>query len=315
MNNFSKLKEVDMLPLSNDYVFKRIFGKGGNEKILKSLLEAILRIEIQKIEIKNPEIPKETIDEKLSILDIKAEINDNTIIDIELQVGNTTAIERRLIVYNAKLIAGEIKVSEKYQKAKDTIVICIINDNVVKRNAYLSLAMLKYEETEEIRYVNMEYEKEEEYLTEMVKYYIIELPKFKKKPKVADLLEKWLYVIGGDRKMMEECKKENEEIKEAVEQLTQMSADEYERELYEIRERSRLTYNTEIYEARRQGEAKGKEEGVKEGIEKGEKESKLKIAKKLLERKMSTQEIAEITGLKEEEIEKLKDNQKIGYTN
>ena len=308
VNNFSKLKEVDMLPLSNDYVFKRIFGKGGNEKILKSLLEAILRIEIQKIEIKNPEIPKETINEKLSILDIKAEINDNTIIDIELQVGNTTAIERRLVVYNAKLIAGEIKVSEEYKKAKDTIVICIINDNVVKRNAYLSLAMLKYEKTEEIRYVNMGYEKEEEYLTDMVKYYIIELPKFKKKkPKVADLLEKWLYVIGGDRKMMEECKKENEEIKEAVEQLRQMSADEYERELYEIRERSRLTYNTEMNEARRKG--------LEEGIEKGEKESKSKIAKKLLERKMSTKEIAEITGLKEEEIEKLKDNKKIGYTN
>ena len=301
MNNFSELKEVDMLPLSNDYVFKRIFGKGGNEKILKSLLEAILRIEIQKIEIKNPEIPKETINEKLSILDIKAEINDNTIIDIELQVGNTTAIEKRLVVYNAKLIAGEIKVSEEYKKAKDTIVICIINDNVVKRNAYLSLAMLKYEKTEEIRYVNMGYEKEEEYLTDMVKYYIIELPKFKKKkPKVADLLEKWLYVIGGDRKMMEECKKENEEIKEAVEQLRQMSEDEYERELYEIRERSRLTYNTEMNEARRKG--------LEEGIEKGEKESKLKIAKKLLERKMSTKEIAEITGLKEEEIEKLKDN-------
>ena len=301
VNNFSKLKEVDMLPLSNDYVFKRIFGKGGNEKILKSLLEAILRIEIQKIEIKNPEIPKETINEKLSILDIKAEINDNTIIDIELQVGNTTAIEKRLVVYNAKLIAGEIKVSEEYKKAKDTIVICIINDNVVKRNAYLSLAMLKYEKTEEIRYVNMGYEKEEEYLTDMVKYYIIELPKFKKKkPKVADLLEKWLYVIGGDRKMMEECKKENEEIKEAVEQLRQMSADEYERELYEIRERSRLTYNTEMNEARRKG--------LEEGIEKGEKESKLKIAKKLLERKMSTKEIAEITGLKEEEIEKMKDN-------
>ena len=59
---------------------------------------------------------------------------------------------------------------------------------------------------------------------------------------------KRIYVIGGDRKMMEECKKENEEIKEAVEQLTQMSADEYERELYEIRERSRLTYNTEMNE-------------------------------------------------------------------
>ena len=299
MSNLNKLKEVDMLPLSNDYVFKRIFGKGGNERILKSLLEAILKININKIEVRNPEIPKEAIDEKLSILDIKAEINENTIVDIELQVGNTTAIERRLIVYNAKLIAGDIKVSEEYKNVKDTIIICIINDNIIKRNAYLSLAMLKYEKTEEIRYVNMGYESEEEYLSKMLKYYIIELPKFKKKkPKVADLLEKWLYVIGGDQKMMEECKKENDEIKEAVEQLKEMSADEYERELYEIRERSRMTYNTEMNEARRKG--------IKEGIKKGEEESKLKIAKKLLEKKMAIIEIAEITGLKEEEIEKLK---------
>ena len=70
LNQLKNLKEVNMLPLSNDYVFKRIFGKGGNEKILKSLLEAILKINIQKIEVKNPERPKETIDEKLSILDI-----------------------------------------------------------------------------------------------------------------------------------------------------------------------------------------------------------------------------------------------------
>ena len=291
LNQSKNLKEVDMLPLSNDYVFKRIFGKGGNEKILKSLLEAILKINIQKIEVKNPEIPKEAIDEKLSILDIKAEINENTIIDVELQVGNTTSIERRLVVYNAKLIAGEIKVSEKYQKAKDTIVICIINDNVVKRNAYLSLAMLKYEKTEEIRYVNMGYEKEEEYLTDMVKYYIIELPKFKKKkPKVADLLEKWLYVIGGDQKMIEECKNDNEEIKEAVKQLTEMSADEYERELYEIRERSRLTYNTEMNEAKRKGIAEGKNEEKRE------------IAKKMKEEGLDIKLIQKITNLSEEEI-------------
>ena len=92
------------------------------------------------------------------------------------------------------------------------------------------------------------------------------LPKFKKKKlRVADLLEKWLYVIGGDKKMMEEYKNENEEIKEAVKQLKEMSADEYERELYEIRERSRLTYNTEMYEARRKGLEEGKTKGLAEG--------------------------------------------------
>ena len=133
MNNSEKTKKVDILPLSNDYVFKRIFAKGGNERILKSLLEAILEIEIQKIEIKNPEIPKESIKEKLSILDIKAEINGNIMLDIEMQVGNTTAIDKRLVVYSSKLVAGDIKVSEKYPDAKNTIVICITTDNILKR--------------------------------------------------------------------------------------------------------------------------------------------------------------------------------------
>ena len=298
LNNLKNVKEVEMLPLSNDYVFKRIFGKGGNEKILKSLLEAILKIHIQKIEVKNPEIPKETIDEKLSILDIRAEINENTIIDIEMQVGNTTAIDRRLVVYNAKLIAGDIKISEEYKNVKDTIVICILNDAIIERNAYLSLAMLKYEKTEDIRYVDMGYEREEQYLTKMTKYYIIELPKFKKKkPKVADLLEKWLYVIGGDQKMIEECKNDNEEIKEAVKQLKEMSADEYERELYEIRERSRLTYNTEMNEARRKG--------IEEGEKRGEKQEKEKIAKKMKEEGLDIELIKKITNLTEEEINSL----------
>ena len=173
LSNLNKLKEVDMLPLSNDYVFKRIFGRGGNERILKSLLEAILKINIQKIVVKNSEIPKETIDEKLSILDVRAEINKDTIVDIEMQVGNTTAIDRRLVVYNAKLITGDIKISTEYKDAKDTIVICIVNDMIIKRNAYLSLAMLKYEETEDIRYVDMGCKEEEQYLTKMSKYYRI----------------------------------------------------------------------------------------------------------------------------------------------
>ena len=154
--------------------------------------------------------------------------------------------------------------------------------------------MLKYEKTEDIRYVDMGYEQEEQYLTKMTKYYIIELPKFKKKkPKVADLLEKWLYVIGGDQKMIEECKNDNEEIKEAVKQLKEMSADEYERELYEIRERSRLTYNTEMAEARRKGEKIGEKKRNKE------------IAKKMKKEGIETKLIQKITNLTEEEIKAL----------
>ena len=94
----------------------------------------------------------------------------------------------------------------------------------------------------------------------MVSYYIIELTKLKEnKPRTADLLEKWLLIIGGDVEMMEKCKKEEGEIKEAIEQLEEMSADEKEREIYEQREKSRLIYNTEMNAPRR----KGLEEGEK----------------------------------------------------
>ena len=120
----------------------------------------------------------------------------------------------------------------------------------------------------------------------------------KKHPKIADRLEKWLYVIGGNEEKMEEYKKEDGEIKEAIEQLEEMSADENERYLYELRERGRLMYNTEIAEA--------KSTGREEGIQVGKTEEKIEIAKKLLNKGVSIKDIAEITDLTEEEIEKLK---------
>ena len=306
MENKKKEQKVDMLPLTSDYVFKRIFSKGGNERILKSLLEAILEIKIQKIEVKNPEIPKETIKEKLSVLDIKAEINENIILDIEMQVGNTTAIDKRLVVYSSKLVSGDIKVAEEYLDAKNTIVICITTDNILKRNAYMSVARLKFEETQEKRYVNMGYEKEEN-LTDMVSYYIIELTKLKEnKPRTADLLEKWLLIIGGDAEMMEKCRKEEGEIKEAIEQLEEMSADEKEREIYEQREKGRLIYNTEMNEARRKGLEEGKKLGEKIGEKNGKKEKTVEIAKKLLEKNIDIEIIIETTGITKEELETLK---------
>ncbi len=97
--------------------------------------------------------------------------------------------------------------------------------------------------------------------------------------------------------MIEECKNDNEEIKKAVDQLTEMSADEYERELYEIRERSRLTYNTEMNEAKRKGLAAGKAEGKAE--------EKKEIAKKMKEKGLDIELIQELTNLTKDEINSL----------
>ena len=49
------------LQLTNDYIFKRLFSKKGNEDILKDLLEGILEIPIKEVEVMQ-EVELERVD-------------------------------------------------------------------------------------------------------------------------------------------------------------------------------------------------------------------------------------------------------------
>ena len=61
-----------------DYVFKRIFGSIGSENITKRFLEAVTKEKITEIKLDcNPITEKDLYDDKLSILDIKAKLNNN----------------------------------------------------------------------------------------------------------------------------------------------------------------------------------------------------------------------------------------------
>lgn len=72
---------------TNDFFFKKIFGSVGSEKITKSLLEAILKIEITAIDLdKNPITEKELLDDKLGVMDIRLEINGNIVLTDKIKV-------------------------------------------------------------------------------------------------------------------------------------------------------------------------------------------------------------------------------------
>ena len=121
-NKQTTQNEQKRLELTNDYVFKRIFAKPENNQELKEFVEAILDIEIKKIEVKNPEITKNYADEKLGILDIRATIDDDKILDVEMQVSNVYTFVNRNIGYGARLIAEDTRVSEKYEGLKKFII-------------------------------------------------------------------------------------------------------------------------------------------------------------------------------------------------
>ena len=256
------------LPLTNDYVFKKVFAKAGNEEILKDFLESILEIKIQKIEVKNPELPKDLIDKKAGILDIKAELNESQICDIEIQVANEKNIEHRSTYYMSKLIAEQLNKKEEYNKLKKTIVINLLNFNYYKRNSYHQIAHMKFENTKEEKYVDMGYTKEDELATEDIEMHFIEIPKFiKKNCGINTKLEQWLWLLTGKGEKVEMAEKENKKIKKAIEILEEMSMDEKEWELYQSRKMAEIDYNSGIASAREEG----REEGEKAGIKKGEK--------------------------------------------
>ena len=177
-------------PLLNDYIFKRTFTKDNPNGILRDLLEAVLKVKIKNVQVLNAEIPKDILDEKSSILDIRAELDNKKIVDIEMQVNNEGNIDKRSSLYMSKNISTQLKIDEEYKELKASIVINILNFNRYKRNSYHSVAHMKFEQTRKEEFVDLGYKNEEDMATDVLEMHFIELPKFiKKNPEAKTKLE------------------------------------------------------------------------------------------------------------------------------
>lgn len=307
---FPKPSLNDKLDLKQDYVFKRIFSKPENNEALKDLLEAILNIKIKTIQVKNPELPKNYSLEKLGILDIRAYVNNDTILDIEMQMHNVSTIVHRNISYSSKIIAEQLQVNEDYMLLKKFISINFLGENLLNRDTYHSIVHLKFEDIEPEKYVEMNYDKQQDVLTNLIEFHYIELKKFlKKNPEICDKLNQWLYLLCGKGDKIKMISKDNKSIEKVTKELEEMSMDENERlEAYKAR-LAEWEYNYTMAKEKAdgiaEGEAKGEARGIAQGIKAGKLEKQKEIAKNMKNKGMDNQSIAELTGLSLEEIEKI----------
>jgi predicted transposase/invertase (TIGR01784 family) len=73
-----------------DYAFKYVFGRESTVPILADLLDGVLDTppehRILDLELLNPFNPKEALDDKLSILDIKARDHSGRQFNVEMQM-------------------------------------------------------------------------------------------------------------------------------------------------------------------------------------------------------------------------------------
>ena len=284
------MKNVKTLSPKLDVVFQALFGEVGNESITKGFLETILERKIDSIDLsRNPILRREFKDEKLGVLDIIAKLDKDEICNIELQIVDKKNIIERILYYWSRLYSRQIKSGEDYKILQKAIVILITD--------------FKIENLEELDYhsrwkIMEDKQGKKIILTQKLEIDIIELPKIIGKEKEQDNLLDWLYFLENPKsERVTEKMKENENLKEAVKKLDNLSEDERMQRIADLRQKAIMDEKA-IYE-------KGLEVGIEKGIMEGSQKEKIEIAKKMLELKIDKETIAEATGLTEQEIEKI----------
>ena len=103
----------------------------------------------------------------------------------------------------------------------------------------------------------------------------------------------------------------NKVLRQVRRELNYLTGSEAVRRMEELREKWEMDdiaiKNRALEEGRAEGRMAGMAEGRIAGRTEGERMQKIEIAKKLLAKKIEIKEIAEITGLSEEEIKKIKE--------
>lgn len=308
---------MDKISPRVDIAFKKIFGVEENKDLLISLINSIVAKDDQVLGVTllNPYNSKNFRQDKLSILDIKAEGVDGKRFNIEIQISDEADYDKRALYYWAKLYTEQLKVAEDYATLSKAIGIHILN--------FTSIPAVK-------KYHNVFHITEKDsgllYFKDL-ELHTIELKKFSSNSseelsdliaKVKNSLDMWVtFLTRHDLLKVDSLPQglNDDNLKKAITVLNVMNFSDEEREAYEEHLKwLRIEANT-----LKKAEARGKAEGLVEGEAKGKAEGiiegEIKKAKamaiKMLQKGKSLEEVSEFTGLSAAAIKQLDDTGRI----
>ena len=220
----------------NDFIFKKVFGEKGNEDILISFINAVLKrtkkekiVELEIID--NKQLTKELILDKTGIIDVRAKTSNGENIDIEVQLTDQGNMDKRTLFYWGKMYLENIKQGQDYTSLEKVITINILDFEFLGTETYQSSFHL-WEDIEK-----------DYMLTDVVEIHFLELPKFRKK-KDKDYrendIERWLMFLEKDisETTLKELISLDTAIEKAEQKIEYLSSDEEAMRIYYERERS-----------------------------------------------------------------------------
>ena len=269
MDNRTQTLKIDytmLMDLRIDYAFKVLFTK-GDPRLLISLLNAIFANKkinrvIKSLSIKNPFLDKESADDKLSILDIRAELDDGTTILIELHMYGLGELKAKTIRSWARAFGEDLEVGSGYTSQPPTIAIAFTNGAVEP----IEKPKNQQADVNKIHRLCMIMDYEDfSVFTDAMELHYIDMKAFAKAVNEADSISindtdeamfiKWLSVITqkeiNNKAIIENACQDEEEILMAVTALQRQSEDKIIRQAYQRRKDEIYFYNKERADDRR----------------------------------------------------------------
>ncbi len=288
-----------------DIAFKKIFGVEENSDILISLLNSIVseKDQIDQIELLNPYNERNFKKDKLSVLDIKARNkHTKTYFLIEMQFAEELHYPKRGLYSWARVYSNQLASGMNYGDLRRTIAIHILNFTFIdysKEQGWTQSAPNKYHHCFVMcdKTTRLEIYKD-------IEIHTIELNKFdgiqdtevdKLMLRVKSMLDTWVTILTKYDLLNINCLPDKialPEIHKALQVMHEMQLNKKEREIYNSH-LDFLRLEEGAFAAR-----------FEKGVTKGKIEEKIKIAKKLIAKGFMAQEIAEITDLSLEEVQK-----------
>ena len=284
-----------------DWAVKRMLRDKANFAVLEGLVTVLIGTPIKILEILESEGNQENATDKFNRVDIKAKTEQGEIIIVEVQLTRQLYYLQRMLYGVSKAITEHIEIGDKYDKVKKVYSINILYFDLGQGDDYLyhGKTVFKGVHTGDLLKVNTREQDEikmrvpEDVFPE---YFIIRINNFN--DVATTPIEEWIDYLKNGR-IKEDTVTPG--LQEARKKLQYMSMNEKERHAYEAHMDDIMVQNDVLDTAKMEGREEGRAEGRAEGI----KENTLAIARKMKAGGMSAATISEITGLSEEDIERL----------
>lgn len=263
--------QADVLPPSDDRVFKLLLTSPKAKEALMNLISAIIGRRVVDVTIHANELPAEDTHEKGERFDVNCTIDDGTQVNIEMQAwpmeedagGLFLNLKWRGVYYLTDMHASQYgKGVERYDRMAQSYQITFCTYTIFQGlSSYVNSFSLRHDETGE-------------QLCDAIHIVFVELSKLgelleKPVEQMTDL-DKWavFFQYAADpqkRRKVNEVIESTEVLQVAGELLMNISTNEDERARYRSRKKYEMDRRSDLATAWDSGKAEGRAEGLEEG--------------------------------------------------